>query len=302
MKIELTTEDKWLELRRNYIGGSEVATLFGLNPFKSYWQLWMEKAGKIDPVDMSGNDAVNAGKFLEPAIAEYARYKFGMFLKKSPFYLTADSVRGMGATLDYQTDDGIPVELKYSVFGKGWEFSRDDIIRIPENYILQVQQQIECCGAEYGWIIVFNNGSLYRAKIERRQRIIDEMKKRITEFWASVDSGIEPPLKDDRDVETAIKEFYSTENGEIKTIPEIENDIAEYQKLKDESANIESKMNLLKYHILEKSGEASLVNSGKYELNLKCTKDTPEKEITAEMVGQKIGGKKGYRMFKIKEK
>ena len=128
------------------------------------------------------------------------------------------------------------------------------------------------------------------------------MKKRIAEFWKSIDAGIEPPLKDDRDVETAIKEFYSTENGEIKTLPDLVSDIEEYQKLKNKSASIESKLNLIKYHILEKAGEASLVCSGNYELNLKCTKDTPATEITQEMVGQKIGGKKGYRMFRIKEK
>ena len=36
------------EARRKGIGGSDVATILGLNKWKSPYQLWLEKTGQID--------------------------------------------------------------------------------------------------------------------------------------------------------------------------------------------------------------------------------------------------------------
>ena len=35
--------------RKNYIGASECAALFGRTPYLTLWQLWMLKSGKLEP-------------------------------------------------------------------------------------------------------------------------------------------------------------------------------------------------------------------------------------------------------------
>lgn len=39
------TNEEWLEWRNKGIGGSDVATICGLNKYKSALELWMEKLG-----------------------------------------------------------------------------------------------------------------------------------------------------------------------------------------------------------------------------------------------------------------
>ena len=66
MKHEIKSEAHWHELRAKHVGGSEVAALFGRSPYSTPWQMWMEKAGKLDrPFDERWT---RAGKFFEADI------------------------------------------------------------------------------------------------------------------------------------------------------------------------------------------------------------------------------------------
>jgi len=60
------------QLAARKVGGSDVATILGLNPFKSVVELYHEKRGTIDVDDLSDNLAVEAGNVLENGIAELA--------------------------------------------------------------------------------------------------------------------------------------------------------------------------------------------------------------------------------------
>ena len=90
--ITVRDEAHWHTLRAMHLGGSDVAALFGLSPYTSKWQLWMEKAGKLAPEDLSGNMAVQAGKFLEAGIANWAASKWGMTISKVEEYHAAGDV------------------------------------------------------------------------------------------------------------------------------------------------------------------------------------------------------------------
>ena len=41
--------NEWLEYRKSGIGSSEVATILGLNPFETPYQLWRRKIGLDEP-------------------------------------------------------------------------------------------------------------------------------------------------------------------------------------------------------------------------------------------------------------
>lgn len=45
---EMQDRSKWLEMRKSGIGGSEAAAIVGLNPWKSAFQLWMERQGRLN--------------------------------------------------------------------------------------------------------------------------------------------------------------------------------------------------------------------------------------------------------------
>ena len=56
---------EWLEDRKRGIGGSEVATVHGLNKYKSPYQLWLQKKGQIELEDSESEPAYWGNDFEE---------------------------------------------------------------------------------------------------------------------------------------------------------------------------------------------------------------------------------------------
>ena len=74
--------DRWLQIRRDSIGGSEAAAILGMSPWKSEYQLWLEKTGSAKPEDISDKDVVHFGTMLEPLVAEEFCRREGKKVKK----------------------------------------------------------------------------------------------------------------------------------------------------------------------------------------------------------------------------
>lgn len=61
--------NEWLEYRKSGIGSSEVATIVGLNPFETPYQLWRRKVGLDTP--KVETFAMKAGHYLEDAVSQF---------------------------------------------------------------------------------------------------------------------------------------------------------------------------------------------------------------------------------------
>jgi|Deesub1362A_J573_1020465.scaffolds.fasta_scaffold16789_2 putative phage-type endonuclease len=57
----------WLDARRKGIGGSDIPVILGLSPFKTRYQLWLEKTGQTSPDE--DNPDIRRGQALEDIIA-----------------------------------------------------------------------------------------------------------------------------------------------------------------------------------------------------------------------------------------
>lgn len=72
---------EWLKYRESGIGSSEVATIVGLNPWETPYQLWRRKLG-IDPAK-DETFAMKAGHYLEDAVAQFWHDSTGQDIIKS---------------------------------------------------------------------------------------------------------------------------------------------------------------------------------------------------------------------------
>lgn len=61
------SREQWLEIRKSGIGSSEVATIVGLNPWETPYQLWRRKLGLDGPKEE--NAAMRNGHHLEDAVS-----------------------------------------------------------------------------------------------------------------------------------------------------------------------------------------------------------------------------------------
>jgi putative phage-type endonuclease len=72
---------EWLQHRSFGIGSSEVATIVGLNPWESKYQLWRRKKG-LDPAKEE-TFAMKAGHYLEDAVSRFWEDETGNHVIKS---------------------------------------------------------------------------------------------------------------------------------------------------------------------------------------------------------------------------
>lgn len=66
-RISTENREEWKKLRSKYIGGSDAASVVGLNPFSSPYALWAEKTGKVPSFE--GNLTTDVGTYLEEFVA-----------------------------------------------------------------------------------------------------------------------------------------------------------------------------------------------------------------------------------------
>jgi len=71
----------WLRHREKGIGSSEVATILGLNPFETPYQLWRKKKGMDEPQEE--NFLMKAGHYLEDAVSLFYRDETGKEIIKA---------------------------------------------------------------------------------------------------------------------------------------------------------------------------------------------------------------------------
>lgn len=204
-----------LSERAKWIGASESAALLGVSPYLTRFELWHEKAGNIPPRDLSADERVMAGQFMEPSIAAWAAQKWNWPILKVTEYRRSPKVAGMGCSLDFQTVDGVePVEIKnvdraeFYSGGKDWAVDGDNLLDAPAHFLVQVQHQLACPDRErppaaQGHLIVCVGGNrLFRMAIARHERMIAKIEAEVYAFWASIANN-EPPRPDfEMDAET----------------------------------------------------------------------------------------------------
>jgi len=247
---------EWHEARTKGIGGSEIASILGINNFKSRYILWMEKAGII-PRNDDYNPLFEWGHRLEPVILQ-------KFADEHPEYdvLPGGSWRNKDRAYQLCNPDGLLgmdgeicriVEIKTSMTGVGWGPGPNDI---PAKYVAQVRWYLDTFGFQMAHICVLIGLGDYREYvIHADPKATAEMHEAAAAFTYSLGANIAPPIDGGEDTYTYLRE----RNMSIEPKSKVELD-EELAKLVAESkANLafaESEMLRAKGHLLAHMGTA----------------------------------------------
>ena len=73
--FDLKDKPGWLKIRNalaaeGRLGGSDIGSAVGDNPYKSPYALWCEMVGLYEPEDISDKEAIKQGVMFEAAVAE----------------------------------------------------------------------------------------------------------------------------------------------------------------------------------------------------------------------------------------
>jgi len=180
---------KWLEERRKGVGGSDVAAILGLSPWKTPYQVYLEKRNECEP--FRGNDATTWGTLMEPVIRQWYSDTTGRAVRVPDGIIYNEKYPFMLANLDGFTDDKRVVEIKTARSGQHWGEPGTD--EIPDYYMCQVQHYLAVTGFEFADVPVSIGGAipvLYEIEtdLELQEIMIEEEAK----FWQRVQDGNPP--------------------------------------------------------------------------------------------------------------
>ena len=197
--MPLTKEQK--EDRKTRVGSSDMAALLGVDPFKSAYDVWLAKTGKLDDVDVGGVP-IETGIILEPAVLDEAERRLGPLLR--------DQTRLVeGLPLGSQIDalvkaDEKPVEAKTgqinrvpaSILGEYWGDEGTD--QMPDRVIIQGHVHMMAVKSEICYVpALIGDGKGFRILIiNRKDTIITAITERVTEFWDKYVLKDVPPAYD----------------------------------------------------------------------------------------------------------
>ena len=238
--IQDMSREEWVAARKNSIGGSDAATVLGLNPYSSPYALWAEKTGALTPEDISEKEAVRLGVFLEPYVAQRFCEETGKKVRRENYILKNDAypwahanvdrlVIGERAGLECKTTSALNLR-KF----KGGEY--------PANYYCQCMHYMAVTGYEKWYLAVLIGNHDFRVfEIHRDEDEINALMAAEQAFWECVENKT-PPAVDGREATSeALDDLYADEGNTVDLTPVCKN-IRQYLDLKAQIKVLEEKL------------------------------------------------------------
>lgn len=289
--------------RASVVGASEVAALFDCHPWLTRFELWHRKNGTVATPDFGGDERIEWGIRLEPAILEAACERYDFRPLKTPQRL--DNDKGLGGHPDMivqcpRRGRGI-LEVKTA----DWLIAKQWGEEPPINYLLQIQSYIGLADCNWGDVIVLVGGNeLRRFEYDFRPVVYADIEARVASFWQSVRSGKAPKPDYTRDGDTIASLVPNATNAVI----DLRRDnraaclAVDWMDAKAREKAAAAEADAIKAEFLDKLGDAGTALLDGYSVKAPTVKASPDKEITSDMVGDIIKGRKSYRRFSITER
>ena len=186
---------EWKDWRYGGVTATDMAVLMGSSKYKTVHQLWKEKVSCIDST--VSNYYMQEGTRLEPIAKAWIEADKGIVLD-SPC-ITHDLMDIARCSLDgLDLTNGMLYEIKCP-------HSKDKVLKAKETasvelqWIHQVQWQLFVSGLEKGYIVVWDQELLvgHYIPVDADKEMHKTMASLATDFWFSVITLEEPPLKQD---------------------------------------------------------------------------------------------------------
>ena len=247
--------------RKGFIGGSDIASVMGLSRWKSPLQLWAEKTGRIQPDDLSDNEAVELGAELEDFVAKKFERKTGLKVRRaSKIYISKehDFMRCQVDRLIEGTDELLEVKTCSAWKAKEWE--GEDI---PQEYILQVMFQLYITGRTVGWIACLIGGQKFVfKKIDFDAALARDIETKVLEFWRMVCEDT-PPMAAGMD-NYFIADIHPESGEQVQAVAEMNDSIALLQQTKDSIKELEATQDEIEAKLKQTIGDNLGINTGEY--------------------------------------
>lgn len=233
---------EWLNERKTYIGGSDIASIIGVSPWKTALELYQEK---IDGVTENDNNYTEWGTLLEPVVADMYSKNTGNKVVEPIGLIRHKEYPFLAANIDRFVNGGEYIlECKTAGFPMRSKWGQEGTDDIPQAYYSQVAYYAAISDVPKVDIAVLIGGNDFRIyRYMRNREVEDKLLKIAINFWNNhILTKTPPEASNLNDLDLL---YPKSKASEIVLSDEVLNDIEKYKALKAQIKELEKETTYL---------------------------------------------------------
>lgn len=221
--LQAADEVAWLNVRRGGLGGSDIAAVLGVSPFKSAYRVWLDKTGRLPR--QPSTYLMERGHRFEAACAQWFSDESGLSTRRTGTW-ARDDEPWMLANPDRFTSDGGGYEGKIvgGDWGKLWEFG------VAQHAAFQAVWSMAVTGLPHWYVAAAMDARFAWWRLDRDPDVEEQVVEACAVWWqVHIVDGVEPPVDGSADTADALKAAYAqpVPRWRAYTGPELLSDMAE---------------------------------------------------------------------------
>ncbi|MEE9383172.1 MAG: YqaJ viral recombinase family protein [Nannocystaceae bacterium] len=249
------------EARMHGLGGSDMATILGLNPYQQAHELCLVKMGAMEAPDLSEKDTVLFGHLLEDPIAELYTARTGKKVRRVNVTKHHKDYPFLMAHADRDVvGERRGLEIKNVGFRMAGLWGDDGGADVAEYYIPQPMHYMLCFDYEAWDVAAMIGGQECRIyHLQRDKEWDDLLIETAHEFWQRVEND-DPPAIDYQHAtaKELLQKLYANTDGTVITLPD---ELWHWHQVWQDAAarrlSMEKVIDACRARFLEALGEAS---------------------------------------------
>jgi len=245
--------------RSTYLGGSDVAPILGISPWRTPLDVYLDKIQpRKEETDPGRLKVLNRGKRMEPYVIDLLAEETGLeIIRRGERYLDPD-LDFIAAEIDAEAATGENIEIKTVSPFKAREWGEEQSDEIPLHYAAQAMHGMMVTSREvcvFGVLIGGDDFRVYR--IERDDVTIDAIRQKEIEFWSRIQARQAPEPSTVSDV---FRLFGTKDSGlAVEASESLQADVIALKSLKDDAKRLGAQIDLREERIKLHMADASIL-------------------------------------------
>jgi putative phage-type endonuclease len=198
--------------RQKYLGGSDVAGILGISPWRTPLDVYLDKTEGRQPDDPAKAKIFSRGARMEPYVIDLLSEETGLVIARRGERYRDPVHDFMAAEIDAEAESGENIEIKTVSPFKAQAWGEEQTDAIPVHYTAQAMHGLMVTNRQacvFGVLIGGDDFRVYR--VDRDDETIEAIRAAEVEFWDRIQRKDPPPLSAVSDV----FRLFDKDNGAI---------------------------------------------------------------------------------------
>lgn len=262
------SRDKWVEMRRHGIGGSDAAAIIGLDKYTTPYSVWADKKGLLP--EKEDTEAMRLGRDLEEYVAMRFEEETGKKVRRKNAILQHEDFPFMLANIDREVvGEKAGLECKTTSILNTKMFKNGEF---PEKYYAQCVHYLAVTGYDRWYLAVLVLGEgFYVYTLERDEEEIAALINAESTFWnVHVIADVPPAVDGLAPTTNAMDSVFKGKDDDEVIHLNVSDILRSYMEVKETIARFEHIKELYEQQLKGELGDFQQGVCGDWDITWKC--------------------------------